>query len=129
VSDRLHTPALGTHWIGGWVVPRTGLDDVESRKILPLPGIELDPLAVQAVASRYTDGPIPALHVQCSGSNSSNVHFINFVYFCHYNIFSTLCLRDEKLINDCIARTVLEDICDKPIRIQSYCAVARLHGV
>jgi uncharacterized membrane protein len=28
-----------------------------------------------------------------------------------------------------IASTVLEDICDKPIRIQSYCAVARLHGV
>jgi hypothetical protein len=28
-----------------------------------------------------------------------------------------------------IARTGLEDICDKPIRIQSYCAVARLHGV
>jgi hypothetical protein len=28
-----------------------------------------------------------------------------------------------------IARTVLEDICDKPIRIQFYCAVARLHGV
>jgi hypothetical protein len=25
--------------------------------------------------------------------------------------------------------TVLEDVCDKPIRIQSYCAVARLHGV
>jgi hypothetical protein len=29
----------------------------------------------------------------------------------------------------CIARTVLEDICDKPIRSQSYCVVARLHGV
>jgi hypothetical protein len=28
-----------------------------------------------------------------------------------------------------IARTVLEDSCDKPIRIQSYCAVATLHGV
>jgi hypothetical protein len=28
-----------------------------------------------------------------------------------------------------IAHTVLEDICDKPIRIQSYCTVARLHGV
>jgi hypothetical protein len=28
-----------------------------------------------------------------------------------------------------IARTVLEDICNKPVRIQSYCAVARLHGV
>jgi hypothetical protein len=28
--------ALGTHWIGGWVAPRTGLDVVERRKILPL---------------------------------------------------------------------------------------------
>jgi hypothetical protein len=27
------------------------------------------------------------------------------------------------------AHTLLEDICDKPIVIQSYCAVARLHGV
>jgi hypothetical protein len=26
--------APGTHWIGGWVGPRTGLDDVEKRKIL-----------------------------------------------------------------------------------------------
>jgi hypothetical protein len=30
----------GTHWIG-WVGPRTGLDDVEKRKILTLPGLEL----------------------------------------------------------------------------------------
>jgi hypothetical protein len=28
-----------------------------------------------------------------------------------------------------IARTVLEDIYNKPIQIQSYCAVARLHAV
>jgi hypothetical protein len=32
-------------------------------------------------------------------------------------------------LNVTIASTVLEDIYDKPIRIQSYCAVARLHGV
>jgi hypothetical protein len=31
--------------------------------------------------------------------------------------------------DDTIARMVLEDICDKPIQIHSYCAVARLHGV
>jgi hypothetical protein len=31
----------GTYWIGGWVGPRTGLDDVERRKILPPPGLEL----------------------------------------------------------------------------------------
>jgi hypothetical protein len=34
----------GTHWIGGWVDPRTGLDDVEKRKFLILPGLELRPL-------------------------------------------------------------------------------------
>jgi hypothetical protein len=33
--------APGTHWIGGWVGPRTGLDDVEKTKILPLSGLEL----------------------------------------------------------------------------------------
>jgi hypothetical protein len=36
--------APGTHWTGGWVSPRTGLDDVEGREILPLPGLKLRPL-------------------------------------------------------------------------------------
>jgi hypothetical protein len=36
--------ALGTHWIGGWVDPRAGMDDVEKRKFLTLPGLELRPL-------------------------------------------------------------------------------------
>jgi hypothetical protein len=31
----------GTHWIGGWVSPRTNLDDMEERKFLPVPGLEL----------------------------------------------------------------------------------------
>jgi hypothetical protein len=35
--------ARGTHWIGGWVDPRAGLDAMEKRKILPLPGIEPRP--------------------------------------------------------------------------------------
>jgi hypothetical protein len=29
--------APSTHWIGGWVDPRAGLDDVEKRKFLTLP--------------------------------------------------------------------------------------------
>jgi hypothetical protein len=29
-----------THWIGGWVDPRAGLDDVEKKKFLILPGLE-----------------------------------------------------------------------------------------
>jgi hypothetical protein len=34
---------------------RTGLYDVERKKFLALAGIELDPSAVQPLASRYTD--------------------------------------------------------------------------
>jgi hypothetical protein len=42
VSGKLHAlaalppreRALGTHWIGGWVGPRVGLDAVEKRQIL-----------------------------------------------------------------------------------------------
>jgi hypothetical protein len=33
--------ALGTHCIGGPVDPRAGLDDIEKRKFLTLPGLEL----------------------------------------------------------------------------------------
>jgi hypothetical protein len=36
--------ATGTHWIGGWVDPIVGLDDVKKRKFLTLPGLELRPL-------------------------------------------------------------------------------------
>jgi hypothetical protein len=36
--------APGAHWIGGWVGPRTSLDDMKKRKFLPLPGLELRPL-------------------------------------------------------------------------------------
>jgi hypothetical protein len=32
--------APGTHWRGGWVGPRAGLDDVENRKFLTLSGLE-----------------------------------------------------------------------------------------
>jgi hypothetical protein len=33
--------APGTHWIGGSVALRAGLDDLEKRKFLTLPGLEL----------------------------------------------------------------------------------------
>jgi hypothetical protein len=33
----------GTHWIGGWVVPKAGIDYVEKRKFLTLLGMELRP--------------------------------------------------------------------------------------
>jgi hypothetical protein len=38
----------GTHWIAGWMVPRTGLDAVEKKKFLTLPGVELQTLCRRA---------------------------------------------------------------------------------
>jgi hypothetical protein len=32
--------ASGTHWIGGWMDPRAGMDSVENRKTFSLPGIK-----------------------------------------------------------------------------------------
>jgi hypothetical protein len=39
-----------THWIWGWVVPRTSLAGVEKRKFLTLPGLELRPLGRPALS-------------------------------------------------------------------------------
>jgi hypothetical protein len=39
----------GTHWIGGWVGPRAGLDDVEKSKFLTLPGLESPTLKQKTV--------------------------------------------------------------------------------
>jgi hypothetical protein len=41
--------APDTDWIGGWVDPSVGLDDMEKRKFLTHLGLELQPL------TRYTD--------------------------------------------------------------------------
>jgi hypothetical protein len=48
-NGQLHTPTAlspgkeprDTHWIGRWVNPSAGLDDVEKRTFLTLPGLEL----------------------------------------------------------------------------------------
>jgi hypothetical protein len=38
--------ATSNPWIGSWVGPRAGLDNVKRRKILPLPAVELRPLGL-----------------------------------------------------------------------------------
>jgi hypothetical protein len=49
------------------VDPRAGLNDVEKRNFLTLPGLELRPLCRPAVASLYTDYAIPALKIAENG--------------------------------------------------------------
>jgi hypothetical protein len=48
--------APGTHWIGGWMDPRTSLDDVEKKKILTLPGLKLWSLGRPACSQSYMIG-------------------------------------------------------------------------
>jgi hypothetical protein len=45
--------AFGTHWIEGWLGPRARLDDMEKRKFLTLPGLELRPLSPAHSQSLY----------------------------------------------------------------------------
>jgi hypothetical protein len=89
VSGQLHAPAAlpresapGTHWIGGWVDLRTGLNDVEKRKFLTLPGLKLRPLG--RPARRYTDWAIPALGItlvikEIPGKSTSVIDFIHCI--------------------------------------------------
>jgi hypothetical protein len=53
-----------THYIGGWMDPRAGLDDVENGKFLTYRDSNSDPSVVQPVATRYTDYTIPAHPIQ-----------------------------------------------------------------
>jgi hypothetical protein len=53
--------APGTHWIGGWVDPRAGLDNMEKRKFLPYRNSNSDLSVVQPVGSRYTDCATPKI--------------------------------------------------------------------
>jgi hypothetical protein len=53
VSGQLHAPAAlppgkeppGTHWIGGWMAPRAGLENLEKRTFFNLVRLELRPLS------------------------------------------------------------------------------------
>jgi hypothetical protein len=47
--------APGTHWKGGWEGPKVALNDMERSKFFTLPGLDIPPWVVRAVASRYTD--------------------------------------------------------------------------
>jgi hypothetical protein len=42
------TTPPGTRWTGGWMSLKAGLDEVEKRKFLTLPGLNLRPLGLPA---------------------------------------------------------------------------------
>jgi hypothetical protein len=71
--------AHGTHWIGGWVDPTASLDDLEKRKLLVLPRLELRPLDRPTRASCYTDCAMPALRA-CHKYNKQVDFITNIIH-------------------------------------------------
>jgi hypothetical protein len=59
MSSQLHTgglnppPPPSTHWIGGFLGPRAGLDDMEKLKFLTLSGLEFRPLGYKASSRQF----------------------------------------------------------------------------
>jgi hypothetical protein len=79
---RSHRFILGERaldWIGGWVNPKAGLDDMEKWKLLTLPRLELRPLGCPPVDSGYT-GP-------CRAGYSTRVMFMLGTSDLHHYIF------------------------------------------
>jgi hypothetical protein len=91
-------PPPRTHWLGGWVGPLAGLDDVVKRKkILTLPWLELRPLFHLARSqSLYLlrcpgsyAGIVPQLcHGRCFFPNS--FPFVSHQSSCHVFLYSTI---------------------------------------
>jgi hypothetical protein len=106
--------APGTHWIGGWVDPRAGLDDVEKRKFFTLPRLELRPLGRPA-RSRCTDYAMPARGVWISVlKRSKGIDFHNVKHAAlvlHSSITAFLCDDIIPLILTTIAPLDSTEMC------------------
>jgi hypothetical protein len=72
--------APGTHWIGGWVDPRAGLDDVGKRKSLTLPVLEFRPLGCRARSQSLYRLHYPVPHT--SSWRSTYLLYFTLELFC-----------------------------------------------
>jgi hypothetical protein len=125
VSVKLNAPwekAPCTHWIGGWVDPRTGLDNMEKRKIYPLPGLELRPLSCPAHSQLPYRTHYPGFHEQhitppfysaqctCRGQHAlvARMHLSSSecgkpLLTCLFFLDATLAFPSRKLYTKCIS--------------------------
>jgi hypothetical protein len=89
MNGQLHVPAAlspgeiaaGTHWLGGWVSPRAGLDAVEKGKILTLPGFEPGPSSPSLYRVSYPDSSIFKVEFR-------SFAFISVLYFLFLALFN-----------------------------------------
>jgi hypothetical protein len=61
-----------THWTGGWVDPKAGLDDLKKRKFLTLLGLELQPLSHPACSKSLYRLHYPSSTHRWRGTKISN---------------------------------------------------------
>jgi hypothetical protein len=68
--------APSTHWIGGWVDPRAGVDDMEKRKFLTLLGLELQTLSRPvAIPTALPNTQLP--NIQLFTTNAHNALYLS----------------------------------------------------
>jgi hypothetical protein len=96
----------GTHWIGGWVDPRAGLNDTEKLKFLTLLGLELRRLGRPSRSQslyrlRYRDslfGGIANSLVSCNVNSYLVVEMENEYHVVHFELNVWCMVLLEKLI-------------------------------
>jgi hypothetical protein len=70
------------HWIGGWVGPRTGLDEMERRKFFTLPGLELRPLGPPARSQSLYQGTFFFFSFSGWGETESTWYVGQYLAYC-----------------------------------------------
>jgi hypothetical protein len=80
--------APGTNWLGDWVGHRTGQDKVKTRKIMPLPGLELRTLGC----------PVCVSPVQSSKFLLVLASKVVLGFRCYFNILTLYILIDFNIL-------------------------------
>jgi hypothetical protein len=75
--------APGTHWVEGWVEPRTGLDDMDKWKFLPPPGLELRPVGRPARSQSMYRLRYPVSSLIVATASKENVQLLQKRWWWH----------------------------------------------
>jgi hypothetical protein len=85
--------APGSHWVGGWVEPRAGLEYLEKRKFLTLPGLELRSLGRPAHSQSLYRLQYPGSHKRSiffkNCSLEKRGHFYEFIWLRLWGFLNT----------------------------------------
>jgi hypothetical protein len=105
--------ALGTHWIGGWVIRWAGLDDVEKWKLLPPPGLELRPLGRLARSQSLYPLSYPgSCSIMLASISSSKRPFSKrFSSVTAFSLLSLFCKRIQRFMRSSYCLCICQSAC------------------